>query len=877
MREERAAALLDGGRLDEGIDELRALVAEAPLRERPVGLLMRALHATGDVGRHAGGVRRAPDPACGRARARPVGGAGRAPRPGAPTGPSETPVRERRRRATRTHGLHGRDGHLAALRSMLAERRCVTVVGPGGVGKTAVAAALVGGSAACWWVDLARVDDAAGVRQAVATPSTPAPSPAARWRRCCTAGWRRSRGCWSSTTASTCSAPARTWSPGCSSLGPGLRILATSRERLGVAGRAGLRPATAAAAGEGDRGRPRVDAGGRPVPRARRRSGSGARGGRGHGRGGQRLVRALDGLPLAIELAAGRLGSVTLDDLRDRLDLLRTASRRAPARHRTLAATVDWSFGLLDPEEQRVFLGLSAFAGPFDLAAAEAVLGRGAAHVVADLVDRSLVVGPGVSGRGRYRLLETLRSYARSRLDEEAAAEPQDRPCPVGGGHRRAGGDRARGGGRGALVGRGRGDAAGPDGGLPHCVAAGDVPAAVAMVTALQPWAYYHLRTDVLGWSHDILAAGGDSARRPGVLAAASGHCWMAGRFEEARAFAAEGVEAGGGATSGVVRCLGALGDLHLAVGAPDEASASYDRAAVLAEEAGLWPDAVICACGTLLVRAFTGRPHTEELARIRRLAAAVDNPTTQAFVHYAEGEALSADDPEAALWHLSRSVVIATSVDNRLVRGVAMTAETALRSRSGRLDRATVDHTVSAVRHWFGSGNENLFTTCLRNVVPLLGRLGAHREVAELVAALASGAPDRPSYGPEAERIEACVVAARHAMDEEYEAAWRRGSTRSTTEAAREVVASLTRCAGPSSECAVVALKAARQRAWSRCQASDRRRAEGGARTGRPDPGRGGTMHPFLTYAVARSRQADRRRAVRSELSRRGRRRRRP
>jgi hypothetical protein len=313
------------------------------------------------------------------------------------------------------------------------------------------------------------------------------------------------------------------------------------------------------------------------------------------------------------------------------------------------------------------------------------------------------------------------------------------------------------------------------------------------MVAALQPWAYFHLRTEVLGWAHEVLAAGGVSSRLPAVLAAASGHCWMAGRFEEARRLATAGVEAGGGAaTAGVVRCHGALGDLHLAVGAPDEAYASYDRATDLAEEAGLAPDAVINACGPVLARVFAGRPHAEELARMQRLAATVDNPTTRAFVHYAEGEALSAEDPEAALDHLTRSVAMAESVDSRLARGVAMTAETALRSRSGRLDQATVDHTVAAVRHWFGSGNENLFTTCLRNVVPLLGRLGAHREVAELVAALASGAPDRPSYGPEAEGIEACVVAARRAMDEEFQAAWRRGSARSTTEAAREVVAAL-------------------------------------------------------------------------------------
>jgi hypothetical protein len=227
-------------------------------------------------------------------------------------------------------------------------------------------------------------------------------------------------------------------------------------------------------------------------------------------------------------------------------------------------------------------------------------------------------------------------------------------------------------------------------------------------------------------------------------------------------------------------------------VGAPDEAYAAYERATRLAEQAGLGADAVINACGPLLARVFAGRAHTSELLTMRRLAQTVDNPTAQAFVHYAEGEALSAEAPEAALGHLARSVAIAESVDNRLVRGVAMTAETALRSRSGRLDQATVDHTVAAVRYWFGSGNENLFTTCLRNVVPLLGRLGAHGEVAELAAALAARTADRPSYGPEAERIEACVDAARHALGEGFPAAWGRGSRRSTTEAARAVVAAL-------------------------------------------------------------------------------------
>ncbi len=796
VREERAAALLDAGRFEEGADDLRAIVADAPLRERAVGLLMRALHHLGDVAgslavydAHRTGLadELGLDPSGalvelhGQVLRRTV----------------ETPVRDAARDGGSTHHLHGRDGHLAALAAMLDQRRCVTVVGPGGVGKTSVAAALAGGRPAWWWVDLSRVVEAAGVRPAVADAldarSFPGGTPQAALRHRLETvdgvlvldNCEHVLGACADLVAEVLA------------VGSGLRVLATSRERLGVTGEHVFvlpplqlpeeetahdpesMPAVALFLERAAAVAPELEVDAATLAAVKQ------------------LVRALDGLPLAIELAAGRLGSVTLDDLRERLgerlDLLRTTSRRAPVRHRTLSATVDWSFALLDEEEKRVFLGLSVFAGPFDLAAAEAVLGTGAAHVVADLVDRSLVVRPGVNGRGRYRLLETLRSYARSRLSPEEAAALA---------HAHAGwaaevARRAAEGVQGAEEARWSAEL---EELLPDLAAAfhgslagGEVATAVGMVAALHPWAYFHLHSDVLGWAHEVRATGGDAVRLPEVLAAASGHCWMAGRFDDARALASAGADAGGGApTAGVVRCYGALGDLHLAVGAPLEAYAAYDRAAMLAEVAGLGPDAVVNACGPLLARVFAGRPHTAELARVQRLAAAVDNPTAQAFVHYAVGEALSADDPEAALGHLARSVALAESVDNRLVRGVAMIAETALRSRSGRLDQATVDHTVAAVRHWFGSGNANLFTTCLRNVVPLLGRLGAHREVTELVAALTAGAPDRPSYGPEAEGIEACVAAARDALGEEFPVVWRRGSRRSTTEAARQAISAL-------------------------------------------------------------------------------------
>jgi predicted ATPase len=137
-----------------------------------------------------------------------------------------------------------------------------------------------------------------------------------------------------------------------------------------------------------------------------------------------RLVSRLDGMPLAIELAAARVETLGVGPLLDRLDdqfsLLAGANRLAPARHRSLAATVEWSYQLLSEEERRVFRRVSVFPGPFTLEAAEVVAGAGAGPAVLHLVDCSLIAPPraGPDGRPRYLMLETLRAYGTSRLAE---------------------------------------------------------------------------------------------------------------------------------------------------------------------------------------------------------------------------------------------------------------------------------------------------------------------------------------------------------------------------------------------------------------------------------------------------------------------------
>ena len=144
----------------------------------------------------------------------------------------------------------------------------------------------------------------------------------------------------------------------------------------------------------------------------------------------------LDGIPLALELAAARLGSLSASEINARLDqrfrLLTMGNRTALPRHQTLRALIDWSYDLLSPEEQIVFDRLSVFAGGWTLDAAEAVASGGdvaewqVLDLLAALVGKSLVQAEVIHGSTRYRLLETVRHYAAERLALRADSDLRD-------------------------------------------------------------------------------------------------------------------------------------------------------------------------------------------------------------------------------------------------------------------------------------------------------------------------------------------------------------------------------------------------------------------------------------------------------------------
>jgi predicted ATPase/class 3 adenylate cyclase len=319
-------------------------------------------------------------------------------------------------------------GSVAELRHRVANlphRRLVTLTGPGGVGKTRMAleAAAVAADEfrdGVWLVELAPVAEPSSVALAVAATLSIQPEGGVS-AVAAVADWLRDRrlllvldncehvlaaaGDLASAIVTRC----RT-----------VTVLATSREPLGVDGErvvpvAGLGPADAV-----DLFHDRALAADDSVTLSREDHAAVVA-----------ICEQLDGMPLAIELAAARVRSLTpteiLERLGDRLGLLRSTAQRGAERHRTLRATVDWSYQLLTSDERRLFDRLSVFAGGFDLRAVERVCtappldATEMFDALASLVDKSMVVADRSVDGTRYRLLETLRQFAAERLAADDA------------------------------------------------------------------------------------------------------------------------------------------------------------------------------------------------------------------------------------------------------------------------------------------------------------------------------------------------------------------------------------------------------------------------------------------------------------------------
>ncbi|MFJ9180526.1 AfsR/SARP family transcriptional regulator [Streptomyces sp. NPDC102360] len=462
----------------------------------------------------------------------PPGAAGWARRPPVPRGDAAAPAPGNLR--ARLTSFVGRADDLDAIRADLGRVRLVTLLGPGGAGKTRLSQEAAEGLGAVpdgvWLAELAPVSDPAAVPEAVVSAlgarETVLRGAGAEELR--VAGERQGDdplvrlvehcedrrlllildNC--EHVIDAAAALAEDLLAHC----PGVTILATSREPLGVPGES-LYPVEPL-----------------PEPYALRLFGE---------RGGAvrpgfapeqdpeavgEICRRLDGLPLAIELAAARLRMLTPRQIADRLDdrfrLLTSGARTALPRQQTLRAVVDWSWDLLDAPERATLARLSVFSGGCDLSAAEAVCGPDALDALASLVDKSLVVAAPEDdehgGGMRYRLLETVSEYAGDRLDESGERAAAERAHLTY--YRelaRTTDPLLRGSGQRAAIARIERDYENLRTALRHAVTARDEQEAFCLVLSLAWfWQMRDLRVDARTWTGEAAALGPDPFAGPG-------------------------------------------------------------------------------------------------------------------------------------------------------------------------------------------------------------------------------------------------------------------------------------------------------------------------------------------------------------------------
>ena len=438
--EGRAEAALALGRHTEMAGELERLVAEHPLRERLWRLLVLALYR----------AERQADALAAYRRAREILAAELGLEPGEDLRrleeavlrqdvPPPLPAARHNLPAALTSFV-GRDEDLARLIELLGRARLVTLTGPGGAGKTRLALELAGRVAerfadGTWLASLSGTTDAGlvpsavmeslGVRQTGGIPVVEA----LRYRLRAAELLLVLDNCEHLLDACTELASRLL------AASPGLRVLATSREPLGITGEITypVAPLTVPPAQASEQ-----VAVASPAVRLFLDRASAARPGgvmRMPAAAVVEVCRELDGLPLAIELAAGRASALSVQEIADHLsDRFRFLARRrvlGDPRHQTLKAAIDWSYELLSEDDRRAFRALAVFAGGFELSAAAFVCDSedrtGALEVIDGLASKSLLVAEPAAAGTRYRVLETIRQYAADRLVEAGETGPAQR------------------------------------------------------------------------------------------------------------------------------------------------------------------------------------------------------------------------------------------------------------------------------------------------------------------------------------------------------------------------------------------------------------------------------------------------------------------
>ena len=697
----------------------------------------------------------------------------------------------------------GRDAEMKSVVDLLSEYRVVTITGVGGVGKTRlalhVAAELLADSPDGVWVaELAAVDDDEAMAEVIAAALGVSRRPEASLADGIVESLRSKQlllvldNCehlldevadFADHVVKSCS---------------NVRVLATSREGLGVAGErvwplrslgVPTRTDPTATVASCDAARLLLDRARAVAPTfVVDESNAGAVG---------EICRRLDGIPLAIELAAARLAAMQPREIADHLDerfrLLTGGRRRGVERHQTLRATVDWSYSLLEDRDRTVFDRLAVFAGSFATPAAQAVVADDdldrfdVLDALNELVAKSMVVAePGPEGDTRFQLLETLRQYALERLDAEGVGDRTRRRHAE---HYAQFAETASPEllGRHELAWRPRVNAEIDDFRAAVTWALDrdepdDAELAMRIIGSLAFESVRNRRAGIGDWAERAIAcpATANSPNRAAVLAAAG-----FGAFHrlDAEAAAHHVERAAAQASDPTTFAMAETIRANLALQRGDVAEAfRIDSAALnvlgdtdveLAARAALCPTPIFALLNGDLDAAVVLADR--QLRDARRLG----QPSGLAFALYVKGflSVYGTPDPETALEALEESVALTRAGASDAVFAQALTT-IGYQHLSAGDPAGTIPVLREAVAHSYDAGDMNSNGSALGVASMALAGLGLPAAAATCVGSLADGVFASFFFDDPTGRLEEALTGAREQLgDERYEAAYSRGA----------------------------------------------------------------------------------------------------
>ena len=454
------------------------------------------------------------------------------------------------------------------------------------------------------------------------------------------------------------------------------------------------------------------------------------------------ICRRLDGIPLAIELAASRMASMTGSEVRDRLDQrfrLLVGSRRGLERHQTLRHAVAWSYDLLDEAEKALLDRCSVFAGGFDLQSACAVAGSddpdeyAILEVLDALVRKSLLIADRSSGRTRFSMLETIRQFADDQLVARGGASA------VRAVHSR-------------YFARREADILALWDSTRQREAYDWFSVEIANLRTAFRWAADHRDIDVaaniatyaawlglgvnnyepIAWAEELI----EPARtidhpRLAVLYVLASLCWTAGRIEAAIRYgdATQTVINGGRYEEAPFGLEGMLGGLYLAIGQPERcvewcrSQLARDRDTLTISRALLLAALAVIACGEETRAAANG---------LIDAAEATHNPFALSVALWAYGYAFLNADPAAALDAFREGLAITRASGNRYIEALLALNLSRLEATRGE-PLAAFDYATLAIRNYHDAGNATMVRHQLAALASLFDRLGRYEPAATI------------------------------------------------------------------------------------------------------------------------------------------------